>query len=84
MEIKLNTDLDSMKYKGSLIFMPQRNYWRHIVITLSVRQLVIHSVTLPVQCIAPICFEVGIPNLDASWDGGVSRTIFLGHCDLDL
>ena len=41
------------------VLCPQRNFGRHIVIALSVRQ----SVPLRVRCKSPIFFEVGIPNL---------------------
>ena len=45
-----------------LLFMPpcpQRNFWRHIVIALSVSP----SVPLRVRFISPLFFEVGIPIL---------------------
>ena len=41
---------------------PQRNFGRHIVIALSVRQSVRPS-RFRVRSISPIFFEVGIPNL---------------------
>ena len=41
---------------------PQRNFGRHIVIALSVRQSVRPS-RFCVRSISPIFFEVGIPNL---------------------
>ena len=49
-----------------LILCPQRNFGRHLVIALSVRQSVHVSVRpsrFRVRSISPIFFEVGIPNL---------------------
>ena len=49
------------------LFYAQRNCGRHIVIALSIPPSVCPSVRpsvlLPVQCISPIFFELGIPNL---------------------
>ena len=46
-----------------LVFLcPQRNFGRHIVITLSVSPSVSQSL-FRVRSISPIFFEVGIPNL---------------------
>ena len=48
----------------SIVFLcPQRNFGRHIVMALSVRQSVRPSVQLRVRCISPTFFKVGIPNL---------------------
>ena len=54
-----------------------------VTVTLTsdlVFKVITMSVPLRVRCISPIFFEVGISNLiqyvDASWDGGMSRTIF--------
>ena len=50
-------------YKCCFTFLcPQRNFGRHIVIALSVRQSVRPS-RFRVRSISPIFFEVGIPNL---------------------
>ena len=50
-------------HSSNFLLCPQRNFGRHIVIALSVRQSVRVSVPLRVRCISPIFFEVGIPNL---------------------
>ena len=57
-----STTLTTLIFWG-LLFMPQRNFGRHIVIALSVRQSVRPSVPLRVRFISPLFFEVGIPIL---------------------
>ena len=53
----------SSAFLTKLFLCPKRNCGRHIVIALSIPPSVRLSVPLPVQCISPIFFEVGIPNL---------------------
>ena len=53
-----SVNLTTLIFWGFL-FMPQRNFGRHIVIALSVRP----SVPLRVRFISPLFFEVGIPIL---------------------
>ena len=63
--------------KVILILCHHRHFGRHILVYSKRTVLVCSSVKLRVRCISPIIFEVGIPNsVDASWDGGVLRTIF--------
>ena len=63
---RVTYNFHSSSYHNQIFLCPQRNFGRHIVITLSVRLSVRQSVRpsrFHVRSISPIFFEVGIPNL---------------------
>ena len=47
-------------------------------------ELVLRIIVSRAYLLYSLSEEFQIWCVDASWDSGVSFTIFLGHCDLDL
>ena len=70
-----------------LFLCPQRNFGRHIVITLSFRPSVLQSVRpsrFRVRSISPIFFEVGIPNLVCGYILGWRSVVYHFRVTLTL